>query len=197
MIEFSCPIVREVRPINLVDPGLIKRVRGVAYCAKVSPQFANRVVTSARHLLNRLLPDVYIHTDQYKGAAGGASPGYGLSLIAESTTGCLLSIDVHAEDGAVPEDIGERGSALLLEEIRYGGCVDSIGQSLVLLLMALGPEDVSRVRLGQLSQYSIQTLRYIRETFGVTFKIKADTDTGTVLLSCLGSGYRNMAKKVT
>jgi RNA 3'-terminal phosphate cyclase-like protein len=35
LVEFSCPIVRELRPLNLVEPGLIKRVRGVAYCAKV------------------------------------------------------------------------------------------------------------------------------------------------------------------
>lgn len=196
-VEFSCPIVRELRPCNLVDAGLIKRVRGVAYCAKISPQFANRVVTSARGLLNRLLPDVYVHTDHYKGLAGGHSPGFGLTLVAESTTGCLLAVDVHAKEGALPEDVGERGSALLLEEVRRGGCVDSVGQALVLLLMALGPEDVSKVRIGQLTMHGIQTLRLAREAFGVTFKIRADTETGTVLLSCLGSGVRNFSKKVT
>lgn len=197
LVVFTCPIVRELQPCNLVDAGLIRRVRGVAYCAKVSPQFANRVVTSARGLLNRLLPDVFVHTDHYKGAAGGESPGYGLSLVAESTTGCLVAIDVHAEEGSLPEEIGQRGSALLLEEVRRGGCVDSVGQALVLLLMALGPEDVSRVRVGQLSSHAIQTLRLVREAFGVIFKIRADRETGTVLLSCLGSGVKNISKKVT
>ena len=196
-VEFSSPIVRELLPCNLVDPGLVKRVRGVAYCAKVSPQFANRVVTSARELLNKLLPDVYVHTDHYKGVAGGSSPGYGLSLVAESTTGCLVAIDVHAPEGALPEDVGQMGSALLLEEVKRGGCIDSVGQPLVLLLMALGPEDVSRLRVGQLSLHAIQTLRLIREALGVTFKIRADTETGTVFLSCLGSGLKNFAKKVT
>jgi RNA 3'-terminal phosphate cyclase-like protein len=33
--EVTVPIVRELRPLNLVDPGLIKRIRGVAYCCKV------------------------------------------------------------------------------------------------------------------------------------------------------------------
>ncbi len=197
LVEFSCPVVRELVPCNLVDAGLVKRVRGVAYCAKVSPQFANRVVTAARGLLNRLLPDVYVHTDHYKGAAGGDSPGYGLTLVAESTTGCMLSIDVHAEEGVLPEDIGERGSALLLEEVRRGGCVDTVGQSLVLLLMALGPEDVSRVRVGQLSPHAMHTLRLIRDALGVTFKIRADPETESVMLSCLGSGCKNLARSST
>ena len=197
LVEFSCPIVRQLRPLNLVDPGLVKRIRGVAYCAKISPQFANRVVHSGRELLNRLLPDVYIHTDHYKGVAGGDSPGYGLSLVAESTTGCMVAIDNHAAEGAVPEDVGQEGSALLLEEVRRGGCVGSTDQSLVVLLMALGPEDVSRLRTGPLTAYTIQTLRHVRDFFGVTFKIVADAETCTVMLSCLGTGYRNLAKKVT
>lgn len=55
---------------------------------------------------------------------------------------------------SVAEDLGEKAALLLLEEIYRGGCVDSSNQHLVLLLMALGPKDVSRVQLGPLSPYS-------------------------------------------
>lgn len=48
MVEFKCPIVRELKPIDLTDPGLIKRIRGNAYCTKISPQIANRVAESSR-----------------------------------------------------------------------------------------------------------------------------------------------------
>lgn len=47
-MEFRCPIVRELKPIDFTDPGLIKRIRGNAYCTKVSPQIANRVAESSR-----------------------------------------------------------------------------------------------------------------------------------------------------
>lgn len=47
-MEFRCPIVRQLKPIDFVDPGLIKRIRGNAYCTKVSPQIANRVAESSR-----------------------------------------------------------------------------------------------------------------------------------------------------
>lgn len=82
VVDFSCSIVRELVPIALLDMGMIRRVRGVAYSARVSPTILSRVVESARGVLNKLLPDVYIHTDHYKGSEGGHSPGYSVALVA-------------------------------------------------------------------------------------------------------------------
>ncbi len=47
-VEFRCPNLRELTPINLCDEGTLKRVRGAAITAKVSPQVANRLTQSAR-----------------------------------------------------------------------------------------------------------------------------------------------------
>ena len=49
-------------------------MRGLAYSTRVSPQTANRMVDSARGLLNHWIPDVYIYTDHYKGEESGKSP---------------------------------------------------------------------------------------------------------------------------
>lgn len=54
------------------------------------------MVDAARGVLNQLLADVYIFTDAMSGAAAGASPGYGLTLVAETTTGCLVSAEAAA-----------------------------------------------------------------------------------------------------
>ncbi|CAM9706601.1 unnamed protein product [Chrysoparadoxa australica] len=196
-VVFTCPVVRKLEAITLTDPGLVKRVRGIAYSARVSPQIGNRVAEGSRGVLNRLLPDVWVHTDHHPKRTGGESPGFGLSLIAESTTGVLLGAESAAKEGVLPEDLGERTSRLLLEECGSGGCVDSTHQSLVLLLMVLCPEDVSSVRFGRLSQHTINSLRCLRTFFGVVFKIKPDASTSTVLLSCLGAGYQNMARGAT
>uniref|UniRef100_A0A6V1PIS5 RNA 3'-terminal phosphate cyclase insert domain-containing protein n=1 Tax=Heterosigma akashiwo TaxID=2829 RepID=A0A6V1PIS5_HETAK len=181
-----------------------ERARGVAYSAKVSPQTANRCVAAARALLNRLLPDVYVYTDHYKGKEAGAAPGFALALVAETTTGALLSAEVCAEKGALPEDLGAQGSRLLLEEVKHGGCVDRAHQPLWLALMALGPEDVSRARLGAtLTPAAVQTLRLLRDFFGVVFKIKPaggrgdDPAAGGLLLSCLGAGFKNINRRVS
>jgi len=47
-VRLTCPVVRELTPISITDEGLVKKVRGVAYCCRVSPQVANRLVQSAR-----------------------------------------------------------------------------------------------------------------------------------------------------
>ncbi|CAG8596410.1 8311_t:CDS:2, partial [Acaulospora morrowiae] len=196
-VNFKCPNVKALKPMQFTDEGRIKRIRGIACCTRVSPQNANRMVDSARSILNRYIPDVYIYTDVYKGEESGKSPGFALSLVAESTTGSLVAAEQAANPGETPEDIGQRTAKLLLAEIRKGGCVDSLNQWLVLLMMVLGSEDVSKVRLGQLSAFTIQYIRDLRDFFDVTFKIKPDSTTNTLLMACVGIGYINYSKKTT
>ena len=76
---------------------MVKRIRGVAFSSKVSPQTCNRMVDGARGVLNALLADVYIFTDHMSGAAAGLSPGYGLTLVAETTAKNLISAESIAD----------------------------------------------------------------------------------------------------
>lgn len=77
------------------------------------------------------------------------SPGYALSLLAESTTAALFCTEAVSEPGGSPEDVALLASRALLSEIRSGGCVDRHHQCLVLLMMVLGSEDVGRCRMGE------------------------------------------------
>ncbi|KAJ8331538.1 hypothetical protein QVD99_001807 [Batrachochytrium dendrobatidis] len=251
-VTFTCPIVRQLKPVQFIDPGHIKRIRGIAYATRMSPQMANRVVEAARGILTRYIPDVYIYTDVYKGQESGKSPGYALSLVAESTTQALVSSECayqvrnavvnrlnqesepfdqakefkKAQQGVsgtketgfasekqhttnvsnmlvndysfpTPEDLGVRAARLLLHEIKRGGTVDTLSQWLNLLFIALGPEDVGKVRFGGLSPFTIQYLRDLKTFFDVTFKIVADPTSHTVLLTSVGIGFTNVNKKVT
>eukprot|EP00112_Aurelia_sp_Birch-Aquarium-sp1_P009209 Seg2037.5 transcript_id=Seg2037.5/GoldUCD/mRNA.D3Y31 product="RNA 3'-terminal phosphate cyclase-like protein" protein_id=Seg2037.5/GoldUCD/D3Y31 len=208
-ILFTCPVRRNVKSMNFVDQGKIKRIRGTAYTLKVSPAFANRMVDSCRSVLNKFVADIYIYTDHCKGAQSGNSPGFGISLMAESTTGGMLSTEcASAPKGegnpVTPEDLGRKAAMQLLAEIFKGGCFDSTHQGLVLTFMTLGQMDVSKVMLGPLTQHSIQLLRHLKDFFNVMFKIEAyrkDEDdeqrTGSedkYILSCLGVGFTNLSK---
>ena len=110
-----------------------------------------------------------------------------------------------------------------LTNIYTGGVIDSTHQSLILQLMVICPEDVCKVRFGELTEQSIRTLRILRDAFGIIFKIKASSATAagsgggagavsgareysssdvttedrSTLISCLGVGYKNMARRVT
>ena len=70
-VLFRCANVKQLTPIDWLDQGKVKRIRGIVYSTRMSPQTANRVVDSARGLLNHFIPDVYIYTDHYKGAESG------------------------------------------------------------------------------------------------------------------------------
>ncbi|KAJ2776120.1 hypothetical protein H4R18_005838 [Coemansia javaensis] len=192
-VRFICPVVRAVKALRFVDAGRIRRIRGISYATRVSPQTANRMVEAARGELNRFIPDIYIYTDVYRGAESGLSPGFGISLVAESTTGALLTAELCAAAGDAPEDIGRGAARLLLAEIARGGCFDSAHQWLALLLMVLGPEHAAKTRIGKLTPFSVQYLRDIRDLFNTTFKLRPDPASNTVLVTCLGTGYTNPA----
>ncbi|XP_017266171.1 RNA 3'-terminal phosphate cyclase-like protein [Kryptolebias marmoratus] len=207
-VVFTCPVRRTIKPVQLTDPGKIKRIRGVAYSVRVSPQMGNRIVESTRSVLNQFLPDIYIYTDHMKGLNSGKSPGFGLTLVAETLNGCFLSAEMSSTpqgqgDPVLPEDLGRNCAKLLLEEVYRGGCVDSSNQSLAVLLMTLGQQDVSKVLLGPLSPYTIEFLRHIRDFFQVMFKLEVQKPSederkggDKVLLTCVGVGYSNINKTV-
>ncbi|CAL5343355.1 unnamed protein product [Camellia sinensis] len=140
------------------------------------------------------------------------SPGYGISLVAETTIGCFISADTAVsyargdEEGEIedeekkelmpPVDVGEQIAPILLGKIERG-VVDSTHQGLLFILCALCPQDVSKVRVGKLSPYGIETPRNIRDFLGVKFVIKPDPSTGTVILKCVGCGLTNLSRKAS
>ncbi|KAK1829858.1 RNA 3'-terminal phosphate cyclase/enolpyruvate transferase [Podospora conica] len=195
-------------------PGRIRRIRGVAYCTGVSASHNNRMITAARGVLNALVSDVHVAA-QYDPAplvadkAGGKKKigiGFGLSLVAESSAdGVFYSADVVAppEGGVVPEDIGTRCAYQLLEVIAQGGCVSLASASTVLTLMAMGSEDVGRLRLGRDVVGREETIGLARDlkafgasSWGIRDADDGEDETSDLLISVKGTGVGNIGRKV-
>ena len=129
-VRFTAPVCRRLRPVQFTKPGKIKRIRGWAYSMKTNPQVTSRMVDSAKDLLLKFLPDVYIYTEACKGKKGGLSPGFGICLVAETRDGAFYSADAMSDpskgrDQMIPEDIGKEAAVRLVQEIYRGGCVES------------------------------------------------------------------------
>lgn len=60
-----------VQAVSWTDEGMVKRIRGVSFSTRVSSQFEHAMITAARGVFNRLLPDVHIGTDHRKGPRAG------------------------------------------------------------------------------------------------------------------------------
>ncbi|XP_004923660.1 probable RNA 3'-terminal phosphate cyclase-like protein [Bombyx mori] len=214
-VVFKCPVKRHLRPLQWTKWGLVKRIRGIVYALRVSPTMANRVVEAAKGVMLNFLPDVYINTDQCRGSNAGKSPGFGVSLVAETdekTFYCAEAKSVEGGKGEItlPEDIGQECAQKLLDEIYRGGTVDSAFQWLLALWMALGQKDVSECIVGPLSDYTISFLQHLKEFFGVMFKLEVqrtdiddeasdDEDETSVAqkikMTCVGIGYVNISKR--
>ncbi|KAI2640461.1 18S rRNA biogenesis protein [Hypomontagnella submonticulosa] len=197
------------------NPGRIKRIRGVAYATGVSASNNARMIHSAREVLNPFVSDIHIAA-QYDQAplvadaaekAGGKKRmgiGFGLSLVAESSAvGVLYSADVVVppKGGLVPEDLGKQCAYQLLETINQGGCVSGAAAGTVLTLMAMGSEDVGRLRLGKDVIGTEQIIGLARDLkkFGASswgLRDVEDDDTGDIIVSVKGTGVGNVGRKI-
>lgn len=173
-VVFRCGVLAaKIAPVELLETGVVKRVRGIAFANRVSPAYISQMVDAVRAPLNRFTPDVYVHTDHSNLPDGGA--GYGVHLVAESTEGCLLGADWAAVDkDSKPAAVAGHAVNMLLEQVAQGGCVDAQNSCLALLMCALADSDVSRVRLGRLSDAAVVFLRDLKTFFGVVFKVRVD-----------------------
>jgi RNA 3'-terminal phosphate cyclase-like protein len=196
------------------SPGRIKRIRGVAYATGVSASNNARMIHSAREVLNPLVADIHI-ASQYDqaplvpdgdnlGNKRRMGIGFGLSLVAESSAaGVLYSADVVAPSagGVVPEDLGKMCAYQLLEAIKKGGCMSLAASSTALILMAMGSEDVGRLRLGRDVTGTEMVIGLARDlkTFGASswgLRDVEDDDTGDIIISVKGTGVGNVGRKV-
>lgn len=223
VVEFrSAAQVRLPKTLHLNRrPGRVRRVRGVAYCTGVSASNNARMIHAAREVLNPLVPDIHVAAQYDQAplvAVGGENNkdssakkrtgvGFGLSLVAESSaTGVLYSADEVSppQGGVVPEDIGRRCAYQLLEVISRGGCVTSLAAPTVLTLMAMGSEDVGRLRLGRDVVGSEEIVGLARDlkkfgasSWGIRDADDADGDeTGDVIISVKGTGVGNVGRKI-
>ncbi|KAJ4173686.1 hypothetical protein NW754_012681 [Fusarium falciforme] len=195
------------------SPGRIKRIRGVAYCTGVSASNNARMIHSAREILNPLVSDIHVAaqydqaplvpTGDKAGSKRRLGIGFGLSLVAESSAvGVLYSADVVVppSGGVVPEDIGRRCAFQLLETISQGGCVTQTSANTVLILMAMGSEDVGRLRIGRdvIGTEEMVGLARDLRTFGASSWGLRDVedDTNDIIVSVKGTGVGNVGRKI-
>ncbi|KAF1836670.1 18S rRNA biogenesis protein [Decorospora gaudefroyi] len=206
--------VRLPKTLHLLNPGRVKKIRGVSYCVEVPKSNNERMTFAARGVLNKFVPDTYIFSDasaaplipttarSHPSGKMKAAVGFGLSLVAETSTGVIYSADLSSPpDGGVPaDDIGKQCAYQLLEKISQGGCVEGVAAPTVLMLMAMGSEDVGRVALGRdvlASEEMIQLARDSKVFGGSAWGFReAGGDKEDIVVSVVGRGVGNVGRKV-
>ena len=208
--------VRLPKTIHILNPGRVKKIRGVAYCTGVSASNNARMIEAARGILNPMTGDTYIFSDvssaPYLLSADKSNPylkkkigvGFGLSLVAESSTGSLYSADLASppSGGVPPEEIGKHCAYQLLEAVSLGGTVSLAAAPTVLTLMAMGSEDVGRIQLGRevIGSETLVGLARDLKAFGASgwgVREASNGQEGDVVVSVVGRGVGNVGRKMT
>ncbi|KAJ4382874.1 hypothetical protein N0V86_002099 [Didymella sp. IMI 355093] len=202
--------VRLPKTLHLLNPGRVKKIRGVAYAVEVPKSNNERMIHEARGILNKFVPDTYIFSDaspaplipsSQKGGSGKVKGALGRG---DEHGMCVYSADVCSPpEGGVPADeIGKQCAYQLLEKISQGGAVESVAAPTVLMLMAMGSEDVGRVALGKdvLASEEIISLARDSKVFGGSgwgFRENGgEEDRGEIVVSVVGRGVGNVGRKV-
>ena len=193
----ASPLSKGFESHQFINAGLIKRVRGIAACAKLSPSIITRVIDSSKMMLCKLLPDAHIYSDARRGSESGSSPGYSLTIVGESTSTSLVVSEGVADPGEIPEEFANRITAEFLSKVAINGWGDPSRQWFIFLLAALSSEDASSIHMGPLTPFSIEFLKQLHLFFGISFRLKENRDTGSVLATCIGTGFRNIAHRST
>ena len=207
--------VRLPKTLHLLNAGRVKRIRGVAYCTGVSASNNARMIEVARGILNPMTDDTYIFSDvssaplvpapekNHPGAKKKIGLGFGLSLVAETSTGCLYSADVVSPPtgGERPEEVGKRCAYQLLETIDQGGVVPLAAAPTALILMSMGSEDVGRLQLGRDVVGSERLVGLARDlqafgTSGWGLRDDPSASGGEVIVGVVGRGVGNVGKKI-
>ncbi|KAE8145087.1 18S rRNA biogenesis protein [Aspergillus avenaceus] len=208
--------VRLPKTLHLMNSGKIKKIRGVSYSVGVSASNNARMIDVARGILNPLVPDTYVFSDVSSAPLLPANDknnpsakkkiglGFGLSLVAESSTGCIFSADVASPPtgGQPPEDIGKQCAYQLLETISKGGCVAPAAAPIMLGLMTMGSEDVGRLQVGRdviADEGVIQLARDLSKFGAPGWGLRdatGENERGDVVISVVGRGIGNVGRKV-
>lgn len=205
--------VRLPKTVHLMNAGRVKRIRGVAYSTGVAGANNARLIEAGRGVLNEFVPDTYIFSDvssapsvpsgdkNNPNAKKRTGLGFGLSLVAETNTNVIYSADIASplSGGETPEDLGKKCAHQLLESIEQGGCMSTVSAPTMLVLMAMGSEDVGRITVGKDvlgSETVVQLARDLR-TFGMAgWGMREGDDDNEAVVSIVGKGVGNVGRKI-
>ena len=208
--------VRLPKTIHILNPGRVKKIRGIAYSIGVSASNNARMIDEARGLLNPMTPNTYLFSEvspaPYLPSMDTSNPhqrrktglGFGLSLVAESSTGCFYSADASTppSGGVLPEVIGRQCAYQLLETISLGGSVSVAAMPTILTLMSMASEDVGRLQVGRdvVGNESVIELARDLQLFGASGWGIREAIHGAkddVVISVVGRAIGNVGRKIS
>ncbi len=192
-------LIATPKTLHATEIPKVNKIFGIAYSTRVSPSAVNRMIDAARTTLRWTKVETMIHSDVARGEESGKSPGFGITLVAETSKGWCYFAEGVSAPGVVAEDIGTLVAKKLLNEIENSGVVGKNQLQLTLIFMILGREDIGRIRISKKSvdEKFVNLVRDIKDILNVEIILQECEDSeDDLMLIVRGVGFVSASKKI-
>ncbi len=153
------PLSNMLRPINIVERGAVKTVRGISHAVRLPRHVAERQAESARRLIVDKLgiePDIVIETYR-KGEDPHLGPGSGIVLYADVEAGTRIGGDSLGAKGKRAEIVGREAAGALLEDLGSGMAFDRHMADMLIPYMFLA-DGTSKAGVARITSHALTAL---------------------------------------
>jgi RNA 3'-terminal phosphate cyclase (ATP) len=163
-----------LRALRLERRGAICGVRGTAFAAgNVPMHVAERIAAAALGALTaagvpaRMIAIEAVHEPPARARGDGA----GITLVAETDTGCLLGASTLGERGVSSEEVGTRAGAALAAALASGACVDEHAADQLVIFMALAAGESRMLAPEPLSLHARTAIAVAQQLTAARFEV--------------------------
>lgn len=186
--------VATLSPLTLTEFGEVRRVMGLAYSSRLPDHIPSRMASASESTLRRAgFSDVRVDREvlQQGDPRCAVDPGCGVILVAELSSGGVVSGDALGVRGKPAEDVGGEAARKLIGQLEVRAPVDRhLGDQLAVWLGLV--EGSSEIRVSELTLHTLTCVKVIHDIVGVRFTVEGERGKPATLV-CQGIGLRNRA----
>ena len=183
-----------IRSLAVTEFGELRGISGLAYSSRLPGHVVNRMVSASKRVLREAgYSDVLIDQEilQQGDSRCAVDPGCGIILVAELSSGGVISGDALGVRGKPAEEVGTDAARGLIEQIERRAPIDKhLGDQLA-IWMGLA-EGTSKIRVSELTLHMLTCIEVIRNIAGARFTFDGGKGRPATI-TCQGIGLRNRA----
>jgi len=186
--------VKKVSSLTLREFGEVRRISGLAYSCRLPNHVTSRMVSASKFALRRAgYSDVLIDQEvlQQGDPRCAVDPGCGIILVAELSSGGVISGDALGMRGKPAEEVGGEAARGLIRQLESRAPVDRhLGDQLVIWIGLA--EGTSEIRVSELTLHTLTCINVIQSIVGARFTVDGEKGKPATVV-CEGIGLQNKA----
>lgn len=182
------PLEAPLPPLLLEERGALLSVRVHAWCAGGRTQAQAQALADAAVSALDLPPDSPTPQLSVTRESAAVGDGAGLTLVAATSTGCLLGSAAVLERGAQAAEAGARAGRELRDAMRSGACVDVWAADQLMVFMALAAGESVMRAPHPLSLHARTAAAVAAQMTGARFEVRPCEGGRDCLVTCRGVG---------